>query len=455
MTTAALHSPATAADLTFAMVGVGLAVMLLTCAALKRLARPLRQPAVMAEIAAGIALGPSLLGLLPGDPDRILFPEETRPLLSAVAQVGLLLFMFLLGWHTDPVLLRTSARHAASVSLCALTLSFGCGVALAAVLYGHHPPPAGEHIGFGVFALFLGTALAITAFPVLARILDEKGLTDTPVGSVALAAAAADDVLAWCLLALCTALATAGHPSEAAQTLVLAVAFVCLLAVLVRPLLAVAVRRAAARGSRGELLAVVTAGLFLCSYATTWIGIHAIFGAFAFGVIMPRESADALTASVRSSLEQSSALLLPVFFVVTGIHVDLGALTGRGWLELAAMVALACAGKLVGTAVPARLGGMGRRDTVTLSLLMNTRGLTEIVVLSAGRSLGVIDGRIFTMGVLMALITTVPGGFVRDGRGTPRTSGPTKDRPRGPVSDGGRRRPRPPAARRWYGAGGR
>lgn len=415
MTTEAFRSPAAAADLTFAMVGVGLAVMLLACAVLKRLARRLRQPAVIAEIAAGIALGPSLLGLLPGSPDRILFPGDARPLLSAVAQVGLLLFMFLLGWRTDPALLRTSAGHAASVSLCAVALSFGCGVALAAMLYGHHPPPAGERVGFGVFALFLGTALAITAFPVLARILDEKGLTGTAVGSIALAAAAADDVLAWCLLALCTALATAHDPADAARTLVLAVGFVCLLAVAVRPLLAAAVRRATARGARGELLAVVAAGAFLSSYATTWIGIHAIFGAFAFGVIMPREPSDPGSVSVRTSLEQTSLFLLPVFFVVTGTHVDLGALPGRGWLELAAMVALACAGKLVGTAIPARLRGMSRRDTVTLSLLMNTRGLTEIVVLSTGRTLGVIDGQIFTMGVLMALITTVLGTLVKRG----------------------------------------
>jgi Kef-type K+ transport system membrane component KefB len=420
MTTEALQSPAAATELTFAVVGVGLAVMLLACAVLKRLARKLRQPAVIAEIAAGIALGPSLLGLLPGSPDQALFPEEARPLLTAVAQVGLLLFMFLLGWHTDPALLRTSASRAASVSLSALALSFGCGIVLATILYGRHPPPAGDHVGFGVFALFLGTALAITAFPVLARILDEKQLTGTTVGSIALAAAAADDVLAWCLLALCTALATAHHPADAAQTLVLAVAFVCVLALAVRPLLAVAVRRATARGSRGELLAVVTAGVFLSAYATTWIGIHAIFGAFAFGVIMPRESAHAMAASVRTSLEQTSLFLLPVFFVVTGIHVDLGALPGRGWLELAAMVALACTGKLVGTAIPAHLAGMSRQDTVTLSLLMNTRGLTEIVVLSAGRSLGVIDGQIFTMGVLMALITTVLGSLVKDAQCIPR-----------------------------------
>jgi Kef-type K+ transport system membrane component KefB len=435
----ALQSPAAATDLTFAMVGVGLAVMLLACAVLKRLARRLRQPAVIAEIAAGIALGPSLLGLLPGSPDRILFPEDVRPLLSAIAQVGLLLFMFLLGWRTDAALLRTSAGHAASVSLCAVVLSFGCGMVLAAFLYGHHPPPAGAHAGFGVFALFLGTALAITAFPVLARILDEKRLTGTPVGSIALAAAAVDDVLAWCLLALCTALVTAHNPADAARTLVLAAVFVCVLAVAVRPLLAVAVRRATAHRARGDLLAVVAAGVFLSSYATTWIGIHAIFGAFSFGVIMPREPANALAASVRDSLEQTSLFLLPVFFVVTGIHVDLGALPGRGWLELAAMVALACAGKLLGTAIPARLGRMSWRDTAMLSLLMNTRGLTEIVVLSTGRTLGVIDGQIFTMGVLMALITTVLGTLVK--RAPEHSAAPSADTDPVDIRDA------PPAAR--------
>lgn len=405
-----LGAPVASADLTLAAVGAGFAVMLLVCAVLGRLARGLRQPVVIAEIAAGIALGPSLLGLLPGHLDRLLFPAGVRPMLSAVAQVGLLLFMFLIGWRTDPVLLRSAARHAVSVSLCALTLSFGCGVTLAVLLYGQHAPPAGGRVGFGVFALFLGTALAITAFPVLARILDEKRLTGTRVGGIALAAAALDDVLAWCLLALCAALVTAHSPADTVRTLALATAFVLVLAVVVRPLLTRFVRWASAREA---LLAVVAAGVFLSSYATTWIGIHAIFGAFAFGVVMPREPASTLAASVRHPLEQVAYFLLPAFFVVTGLGVDIGALPGRGWLELAAMIGLACAGKLIGTAIPARLGRMSWRDTVTLSLLMNTRGLTEIVVLSAGRTLGVIDGQLFTMGVLMALVTTALGALVK------------------------------------------
>ncbi|MGH4034172.1 cation:proton antiporter [Actinomycetota bacterium Odt1-20B] len=387
-------------------------MMLLTGLLLSRLARKVGLPTVIGEITAGIVLGPSLLGLLPGHVESVVFPVEVRPYLSAVAQVGLLLFMFLIGWRTDPRLFGATARRATAVSLSAVAVSFGCGVSLAALLYSRHSEVGGHHVRFGVFSLFLGTALAITAFPVLARILAEKRLTRTQVGVTALTAAAMDDVLAWCLLALCAALVTAHSPAEVGRILLLSAFYLLTLALVARPLLTAFVTRRTERHP-GELLAVVAAGVFLSSYATTWIGIHAIFGAFAFGVVMPREPADALRTSVLQPLDHISQFLLPAFFIVTGFGVDIGGLCVHGWLELTAVIGLACAGKVIGTLIPARASRLTWADTRTLCLLMNTRGLTEIVVLNTGVALKVIDQQVFTMGVLMALVTTALSGLVK------------------------------------------
>ncbi|MGW7663738.1 cation:proton antiporter [Streptomyces sp. NPDC054756] len=386
---------------------LGIGVILLVGAGLGALARKVGQPKVIGEITAGIVLGPSLLGLFPGDLTNRLFPADVRPLLSAVSQVGLVLFMFVVGWEFERRLIRPHARLAAGVSLSSIVLAFGLGVAAAAVLYPHHDTVAGKHISFLAFATFMGTAMSVTAFPVLARILTENKLMDTRVGALSLASAAIDDVLAWCLLAYVSALVSSdGDYADLARIGTLSVVYVAVMLVVVRPLISRLVWRWAAMERWPALLAVLCAGVFASSWLTSWIGIHQIFGAFLFGFVMPREPRRVLAAHLRRPLDDVSVVLLPVFFIVTGLGVDLGALTAADCLALALIVAVACAGKLLGAIAPARLSGLSWREAKDLGVLMNTRGLTELIILNAAVSLGVLDGRMFTLLVIMALVTT-------------------------------------------------
>ncbi|HSV65542.1 MAG TPA: cation:proton antiporter [Mycobacteriales bacterium] len=405
-----MRTPASQADLTLAAVLVSVASILILGTLLGRLARLLRQPAVIGEIAAGIVLGPSVLGLLPGHLTERLFPAAVRPMLSAIAQVGLLLFIFMIGWEFEKSLLRNRKAAAASISLFSVLLAFLLGAGLALALYSRHSEVHGKHIPVTAFVLFIGAAMSITAFPVLARILTDNGLMRTRVGALSLSSAAIDDVLAWCLLALVSAIVTAGSTADLAQIVVLAVVYVATMFAVVRPLLAVLVRRLTAGAGSAYLVVVLAAGVFLSAYLTTWIGIHAIFGAFLFGFIMPREPADVLQVRLRGPLNVVGLLLLPVFFISTGLGVDIGGLSGRNYLELAAILTVACAGKLIGAGLPARAFGLSWPEVRALGLLMNTRGLTELIILNAGVSLGVLDGPMFTMMVVMGLVTTAAAG---------------------------------------------
>jgi Kef-type K+ transport system membrane component KefB len=406
-----MKSLAQHSDLIIAAVMADIAIVLIAGAILGRLARYLRQPPVVGEIVAGIALGPSLLGLLPGHLTTHIFPLEARPYLSAIAQVGLLVFMFGIGWEFDKRLLQGRRGTAAAVSLSSIALAFGLGVALATVLYGRHDIVKGHHISFTAFSLFMGAAMSITAFPVLARMLTEHRMMGTRIGALALASAAVDDVLAWCLLALVAAIVSAsGGSGDLLQIAILAALYVTALVLVVRPLLAYLVRRWVRDQVPPLFIVVLVAGIFLSAYATTWIGIHAIFGAFAFGFIMPREPFEVLSDGVKRQFDGISMVLLPVFFIVTGLNVDISALSGRTLLELAGIIVVACAGKLIGAAVPGKLSGMPWKEAGALGLLMNTRGLTELIILNVGVSLGVLDGQMFTMMVLMALITTALTG---------------------------------------------
>lgn len=406
-----MHSVASAADLRVATMMAGIALVLLVGTALGRLARRLREPAVIGEITAGILLGPSLLGQLPGDLPEKIFPADVRPLLSAVSQVGLILFMFMVGWEFEKRLLRPHRAMAAAVSLSSVGLAFVLGVGLAAVLYPRHSTVDGQTISPVAFALFLGAAMSVTAFPVLARILTDNRIAGTRVGSLALAGAAVDDVIAWCMLAYVSALVTAdGDPADLVQIAGLSAVYVLAMFFVVRPAVAVLFGRWSAAGRWRPLLVVLCAGAFLSAYATTWIGIHAIFGAFLFGFVMPREPAAQVTLHLREPLEHVGLILLPVFFIVTGLSVDIGGLHGTQWLELAAIIAVACAGKLLGAVIPARVMGLSWGESSALGLLMNTRGLTELIILNAALSLGVLDGRLFTMMVIMALVTTALAG---------------------------------------------
>ncbi|GAA3200015.1 cation:proton antiporter [Dactylosporangium siamense] len=400
-----MQSPATHADLTIATAVMGVAVIMIGGWLLGRLATRLRQPVVVGEIVCGIVLGPSVLGLLPGDLTGRLFPAEVRPMLSAIAQIGLLLFMFMVGWEFDRGLLRGRGTAAVGVSFSSMAVAFAVGAGLAALLYPRHSTTGGHHVPAAGFVLFLGAAMAITAFPVLARILSDSGLMHTRVGALALASAAISDLLAWCVLALVSALVTASGPAAFWQTMVLSLLYLLAMWYVVRPLLARLFGRLAG-GRPANLMVLVAGGVFLSAYASTWVGLHSIFGAFVFGLVTPREPADTLQVHLRRPLSTAGQLLMPVFFIVTGLSVQIGGLTWVNYVELAAILGVACAGKLVGSVLPGRISGLPWREAGLLGLLMNARGLTELVILNAGLSLGVLDTPMYTMMVIMAVVTT-------------------------------------------------
>lgn len=387
------------------------AVVLAVGAALTPLFHRLRQPRVMAEIFAGIVLGPSLLGLLPGHLTTRLFPAAARPDLSALAQVGILLFMFLVGWEMDLGRARTRRGAVLSISLASVAVPFGTGIALATWLYRDHTIVHGHHVGKAAFILFVGTAMAITAFPVLARIVLEHRLQMTPLGVISLAAAGVGDVLAWCMLAVVSVVAVASGPGRLLHVMGYSALYAVVLWVAVRPLLRLLIRRSTRHGDVSPRLPVlIVSGVFLAAYTTNQIGLDAIFGAFSFGLIMPRDSRAALTSRVRIPMEHVTELLMPIFFIITGLTVDVTSLGGSGIPELLAITGVACLAKIAGAVSAARATGMSWSDSRTVGLLMNTRGLTELIILNVGVSLGVLDTRMFTMMVVMALITTAMAG---------------------------------------------
>jgi Kef-type K+ transport system membrane component KefB len=399
------------ADMKIAIMMAGIAVVLLAGILLGRLGRSLRQPVVIGEIAAGIILGPSVLGALPGDPSSAIFPADVRPLLSAVSQVGLVLFMFLVGWEFEKRLIRPHLGVAAGVSICSVALSFGLGFGLAVLLYPHHDTVAGHHITFMAFAMFMGAAMSVTAFPVLARILTDNRLTNTRVGAIAMGSAAVDDVFAWCMLAYVSALvASDGDYGNLVQIGVRSVIYVVAMVMVIRPLMRRMVWRWASTERWRSLVVLLCAGVFLSSWLTTWIGIHAIFGAFLFGLMMPRQPARLLAEHLIKPLDNIGLVLMPVFFIVTGLGVDIGALNSSNYIELVLIIGVACAGKILGTLIPAKLGGLIWKEAGALGLLMNTRGLTGLIILNAAVNLGVVDGTMFTMMVIMALVTTALAG---------------------------------------------
>jgi Kef-type K+ transport system membrane component KefB len=374
-----------------------LAVILVLAGVFGGLARKLGQPRVVGEIFAGIVLGPTLFQ---GAIAQTLFPADVRPLLSALANVGVALFMFLVGMELDHRAMRGRRGAMVSVSLASIILPFGLGVALATQLSSHEP--AGQQLGF---MLFMGAAMSVTAFPVLARILTDRRMSRTNVGRMALASAAIDDVLAWSLLAVVVALAS----SDGFQwQVLLLVPYTALVLLAGRPLLQrVLQTRAATTGRFG----VVLAGLLASSALTEWMGLHFIFGAFLFGVAMPREGAELLRTDISRSLERiCSVLLLPVFFVVAGLQVNLSQLGAGGFGEFALIMLVAVGGKFTGAFVAARLHGIQPREAGALAVLMNTRGLTELVILTVGLNLGVLDTALYSLMVVMALVTTAMTG---------------------------------------------
>ena len=356
------------------------------------------QPRVVGEITAGILLGPSLLGFLAPRLSAWLFPSATFPVLLAVSHLGLLFFMFLVGLHLDLGMLRASGRTALVTSPVSIVVPLGLGVALAA----HVGPRFAPEVSPLAFALFLGLALSVTAFPVLARILEEQGLTRTRIGVVAIACAAVDDVSAWCLLAGVTAYVRAATGGASfVRTVILLAAFAAAALALLPPVLKKLVRRSPAAS-----LPVAVVCLLTCGAMTEAIGVHALFGAFLAGIAMPRR--DDLRQGLEVSLEPvTSVVLLPLFFTSTGLRLDVGWLQGAtAWTAFGLILLAAVGGKLVGSMLAARATGMDWREAAGLGVLLNTRGLVELVILGAGLELGVLTPPVYTMMVLMALVTT-------------------------------------------------
>ncbi len=384
---------------------VALGVVILSARAAGALFIRLGQPAVVGEICAGVLLGPSLL---PQPFIDFLFPLDQQPFLLILANLGLVLFMFIVGLELDVGMAYGKGRAAVSVSISSILLPFALGIGLAALLADEHDiNPAGR---FWPFALFLGAAMSVTAFPVLARILTDRNMHRTETGALALACAAVDDVLAWTLLAVVFAISggAAGSPWQVA----LAFPFAVVVLVFVRPQLA---RLAHAYDRAGRLtpgmLGVVLIGLMLSSAATEYFGVHFIFGAFLWGAIMPRQGAGQLRHEILVRLERISVLLLlPVFFLYSGLQVNVRMLTTGQVGQLVLILVVAVGGKYAGAFIAARFSGIPSWQARALGILMNTRGLTAIVILNVGLGAHLIGQALFTMLVVVAIVTTMMTG---------------------------------------------
>ena len=373
------------------------------------LAAKLHQPAVIGEMIAGILLGPSLLGWLWPDLFRFIFPAPSLGALRLFSQIGVCLFMFVVGMELDIGALKDQARTAVLVSQISILFPYSLGMVISLFLYSSF---GGAHTTFLVFALFIGISMSITAFPVLARILEERGLTRTPLGSTAIACAATDDVTAWSILAFVVAIAKARNIASAAFNIGLVIVFVLAMLFWIKPRLPRWIGRAAHQGGMpGKgVTASVLVFLFASALATDVMGIHALFGAFLAGVVMP--SRGEFRDFLKLRLEHfSSVFLLPLFFAFTGLRTQIGLLNdSTGWLVCAGLVLIATLGKLGGAMFTARLTGVNWIDSFALGALMNTRGLVELIALNIGYDLGILSPRIFAMLVLMALATTCMTG---------------------------------------------
>jgi Kef-type K+ transport system membrane component KefB/nucleotide-binding universal stress UspA family protein len=368
------------------------------------LARRMRQPMVIAEIVAGIMLGPSLLGWLAPSVSAALFPHDSLAVLQMLSQIGLILFMFLVGLEFDTGLLRGRGHTSVVISHTSIILPFGLGALIALYLYPRLAPPS---VPFSSFTLFMGAAMSITAFPVLARILVERRLLKTKLGAVTITCAAVDDVTAWCILACVVSIVRASSAATGLITTALALVYIAVMLIVVRPF----VRRLANRSTDREglnqnIVAVTLMLVLLSSWATEIIGIHALFGAFIFGAIVPKENR--FPQILADKLEDLVVvLLLPLFFAYSGLRTEIGLLDSpEAWLMCGLIIVTAVLGKFGGSAIAARVTGLRWREATALGILMNTRGLIELIVLNIGLDLGVISPALFTMMVLMALLTT-------------------------------------------------
>ena len=383
-------------------------IVILTMAGIFRwLFRKIGQPPVMGEMIAGIVLGPSVLGLIFPQAMTFLFPATSLETLRLLSQIGVVLFMFIVGMELNIRHLREKGSAAVMISHASIIVPFLLGATLSLFLYRELASP---ETYFNAFALFIGVAMSITAFPVLARILEDRGLSQTYLGSIAITCAAVDDVTAWCILALVIALVKATGVGISAVTIVLTLVFVLLMALVVRPQLGRIIKDPDSQVHRRRLVPIILAFVLTCALITESIGIHALFGAFLAGVVMPPSTE--FRIFLKDKLEAfGSYALLPLFFAFTGLRTQVGLLTGwYDWVLCAVIILVAIAGKLGGSMLMSRWTGMTWSQSFAIGVLMNTRGLVELVVLNIGYDLGILSGRIFAMMVLMALVTTFMTG---------------------------------------------
>jgi Kef-type K+ transport system membrane component KefB len=366
------------------------------------------QPAVIGEIAAGIFLGPSLLGWLAPDIMNFLFPTSSLNTLQLLSQIGLILFMFIIGLEVDMDVFRTKATEGIVIGHVSIVFPYFLGVIMAWFLYSTYAP---SNIPFLAYGLFMGIATSITAFPVLARILRERKMTKTPVGSLAILCAAINDITGWFLLAIVIAIAKAGSISGALMGILWSVVYVLAMFLAVKPLLKkLSDKRFLDGKSDLTFTGVVFFTLITSAFIAEVIGIHALFGAFMAGVIMPT-SASLRHVFTEKVEDVSVTLLLPLFFAYTGLRTQIGVLNeGHLWILCLEIIGIAVIGKFAGSALTARLVGQNWKDSLSIGALMNTRGLMELIVLNIGYELGILTTEIFTIMVLMALVTTLMTG---------------------------------------------
>ena len=381
-----------------------IAGILVTARLMGRFVALIGQPRVVGEMLAGIMLGPSFLGWVAPDLFHSVFPPVSLGFLSALSQIGLVFFMFLIGLELDLKLLRGQGRAAVVTSHASIIAPFFLGAFLALFLY---PRLSDDSVGFAAFALFLGAAMSVTAFPVLARMLTERGILRTRLGTITIAAAAVDDVTAWCILAVVIVVA---RTTEATIPIPLMVGGTLLYVLLMLTVVRWGLRRLERvferhGGLSQDIVAIVVFLILASAWTTERLGVHAVFGAFLAGVVMPRDE-----QLVRPLLDRFHDLMvilfLPLFFAFTGLRTSLTLITGDLWIYCGLIIAVAVLGKLGGSALAARTTGMSWRDSWAIGTLMNTRGLMELVVLNVGLDIGVISPALFAMMVLMALVTT-------------------------------------------------
>jgi Kef-type K+ transport system membrane component KefB len=364
----------------------------------------IKQPFVIGEIVAGILLGPSFLGRISPSVSRALFPENSLNILMILSQIGLILFMFAIGAELDLKAVRKRLGSLIFISQFSMVVPFAMGIGAAYFLYDKFAP---HNVPFLGFALFIGISMSITAFPVLARMVKERGLSHTNVGITALSCAGINDIVAWCLLAAVVAIVRKGSVVSSFHTILWCLCYVLVMMLVVRPVLRVLINSAKGNPAGRGSMAIILVLLLISSWVTESIGIHSLFGAFFAGLVLPG-NADFRKTIINNIGHLGMVLLLPLFFVISGLRTRIELINDTHTLIIGSIVILtAIAGKLGGTALAARLTRYSLKDSLSIGALMNTRGLMELIVLNIGYDLGVFSLSMFTIMVLMALISTM------------------------------------------------